>query len=198
LIEVAQQLRWAGRTEGVQFEVRVPEAFNRTSVIGTVTVSRSGIPIGHLKWKLAVDASSGSGSSDVAAQGQEVARYRRAFISYATRDRPEVLRRVQLLRTLGVGYFQDVLDLKPGERWERELYRQIEDCDLFLLFWSRTAKRSKWVRREAEAALALSKSRGELGGPALYPVLIDGPPVPQPWPELAHLHFNDQLLYLMR
>jgi TIR domain len=195
--QVAQELRWTGRTEGVQFEARVPKRFNRRSVTATVTVSRSGIPIGHLKWKIAVEAGPDPGTGRLAAQGQDVARYRQAFISYASHDRPEVLRRVQLLRALGVGYFQDVLDLEPGERWKRELYRQIELCDLFLLFWSREAKRSKWVRREVKTALRLVQSRGELGGPALRPVLIEGPPVPKPWRELDELHFNDRLLYLM-
>ena len=49
-------------------------------------------------------------------------------------DRPEVLRRVQAFRIAGLSVLQDTLDLDPGERWEQELYRQIDTCDVFLLF----------------------------------------------------------------
>ena len=27
--------------------------------------------------------------------------------------------------------------------------------------------------------------------------MIEGPPIPPPWPELAHLHFGDPLVYIM-
>jgi TIR domain len=193
-----QEFRWRGSARLVQFEVFVPEKLERRTVIGTVTVSTNGIPIGHLKWKLPIDPIEHQEGAAPVAQGEHVARYRQAFISYASVDRKEVLARVQMLRTLGVGYFQDILNLDPGDRWEHELYREIDHCDLFLLFWSSAAKESNWVRRETEAALRLAKQNDPFGPPELRPVLIEGPPVPPPWPELAHLHFNDRLLYLMR
>ena len=64
-----------------------------------------------------------------------------------------MLERLQLLPILGVRTFQDVLDLTPGERWERSLYRHIDISDIVLLFWSNAAKRSKWVRKEVRYAL---------------------------------------------
>jgi hypothetical protein len=36
------------------------------------------------------------------------------------------------------------------------------------------------------------------GEPAIIPSLLEGPPPPKPWPEFAHLHFNDKLVYLVR
>ncbi len=153
----------------MQFAVFVPEEFERRSVIGTVTVSRGGIPIGHLKWKMVIGPIEGEDAAALAAQGEYVARYRQAFISYSSADRRDVLARVQLLRTLGIGYFQDVLDLDPGDRWERELYREIEHCDLFLLFWSESAKQSTWVRREVDAALKLAHQHTPFGPPGTAP-----------------------------
>jgi TIR domain-containing protein len=191
-----QQLRWADRAEAVQFVVSVPDDLGDDGVIGSVTVSQQGIPIGSLRWRQPIDRAP-TESEEQEPQGQWVTRYRKAFISYATRDRPEVLKRVQLLGTLGIDFFQDVLSLDPGQRWEQELYRQIEECDLFLLFWSTAAKESDWVRKEALEALRLAVASGESERPTVGPVLIEGPPVPLPWPELAHLHFNDKLLYLM-
>jgi hypothetical protein len=29
-------------------------------------------------------------------------------------------------------------------------------------------------------------------------VIIEGPPVVEPWEELAHLHFNDRLIYFLK
>jgi hypothetical protein len=29
-------------------------------------------------------------------------------------------------------------------------------------------------------------------------VILEGPPIVEPWEELEHLHFNDRLLYFMR
>lgn len=194
--EPVQQLRWADRAEAVQFVVSVPDDLDDGSVMGTVKVSQQGIPIGSLRWRQPIDRAP-TESEEPQSQGEKVTRYHKAFISYATRDRAEVLKRVQMLGRFGIDYFQDVLSLDPGQRWEQELYRQIEHCDLFLLFWSTAAKESEWVKKEALEALRLATASGESELPELGPVLIEGPPVPLPWPELAHLHFNDKLLYLM-
>jgi len=107
-----------------------------------------------------------------------------------------VLKRVQMLTLLRIGYFQDVLHLKPGDRWERKLYRHIDKCDLFLLFWSTAAKRSQWVLKEVRYALK-RKGGDHLAPPQIHPVIIEGPPAPEPPDELAHLHFNDKLIYFM-
>ena len=101
-----------------------------------------------------------------------------------------------MLTTLGIQFFQDVLDLQPGQRWSSELQRHIEECDLFLLFWSRAARDSEWVLREADYALE-RQGRDAEGLPAIIPVIVEGPPVIPPPERLAHLHFNDRLLYFM-
>jgi hypothetical protein len=88
-----------------------------------------------------------------------------------------VLERLQLLPILGVRTFQDVLDLTPGERWERSLYRHIDISDIVLLFWSNAGKRSKWVRKEVRYALD-RKHGDEFALPEIGPVIIEGPPVP--------------------
>jgi len=89
-----------------------------------------------------------------------------------------------------------VLNLEPGDRWEQELYRNIDECDLFLLFWSTAAKESKWVLQEVLYALERQGKDG-LNPPEIIPVIIEGPPLVSPPDELQHLHFNDKLLYLI-
>jgi hypothetical protein len=195
--DTIQSAIWMGRTEAVQFGVAVPPDFNPCTVIGTVTVSENTVPIGHLKFKLDVLPVMSTRQQEKAEPaGDSARRYSMAFISYASKDRDEVIKRVQLLRPLGIRYFQDVLDLEPGDRWAKELYRRINECDLFLLFWSSAAKESTWVMKEVNHALSI-KGDDDFAPPEIRPVIIEGPPVPLPPPELSHLHFNDRLIYFL-
>lgn len=194
--EPMQQLFWNGRAEPVQFGVTVPSDSTQKTVIGTVTVSQNNIPLGHLKFKLSITPAAASISKEPQPVGDAARVYKKAFVSYSSKDRKEVLKRVQGLAVTGIEVFQDVLDLEPGDRWERELYRNIDECDLFLLFWSTAAKESKWVLKEALYALERQGKDG-LNPPEIIPVIIEGPPAVSPPNELQHLHFNDKLLYLI-
>ncbi len=194
--EPNQQLVWNGRAESVQFGVTVPADLAQKTVIGTITVSQNSIPIGHLKFKLSITPAAASTAKEPQPVGDAARVYKKAFVSYSSKDRQEVLKRVQGLAVTGIEVFQDILDLEPGDRWERELYRNIDECDLFLLFWSTAAKESKWVLKEALYALERQGKDG-LNPPEIIPVIIEGPPPVAPPDELQHLHFNDKLLYLI-
>ncbi|MFC0316052.1 TIR domain-containing protein [Gordonia phosphorivorans] len=189
----APELIWKeGKAAAVQFGVDVPIDFPSNSVRGTVTVFWAGIPIGTVKWKQSVTQTP-TNSSVVPVDGV-AHRYRRAFISYESTDRDRVLHRVQMLRLItDMKYFQDVLVLKPGERWQNRLYEEIPQCDLFLIFWSQAAKDSEWVKKEAEEALRVADDDTVENAPVIIPVIIEKP-VPAPWPELSHLHFYDDLV----
>ena len=218
--ESVQYIVWRGRAVSVQFAVTVPPAQVPGNLIGKVTVYLQGAPIGHIRFKIQITARrprmvtftpppgepatgpqpliGGTGEKpEPQPLGDEACRYKQAFVSYAMKDLNEVMKRVQMLERLHVSFFQDLLDLEPGERWERKLYQHIDDCDVFMLFWSTASKESKWVTKEVQYALA-RKGGDDSRPPEIVPVLIEGPPVPLPNPELAHLHFNDKLLYYMR
>jgi serine/threonine protein kinase len=189
-------LVWRGHAEAVQFGVTVPVGATGT-VIATVYMSLDSAPLGHVKFKLSIDTEAAVLAASPEPQGDDARRYRAAFISYASKDRDEVLERVQMLPLVGIRYFQDVFNLEPGDRWERRLEIGIDECDLFLLFWSGEAKASKWVRQEVGHALE-RRGSDDLADPEIKPVIIEGPPVIEPWAELAHLHFDDRVLYFMR
>ncbi|MEH2135524.1 MAG: toll/interleukin-1 receptor domain-containing protein [Nostoc sp.] len=194
--EPIQQLSWNGRADSIQYGVTVPADITQKTIIGTVTVSQNTIPLGHLKFKLSIIASASSTSKEPQLAGEVARHYKKAFVSYSSKDRIEVLKRVQGLAVSGITVFQDILSLEPGDRWEQELYRNIDECDLFLLFWSTAAKESPWVLKEVLYALERQGSDG-LRSPEIIPVIIEGPPLVPPPPELQDLHFNDKLLYLM-
>jgi len=189
VIESDAVLIWRGRPTAAQFEVTAPATAPSTEAIGRIRFAVAGVPAGTLRFKITLVAT-GSAVERGALREVEAVRYRRAFVSYSMQDRAEVLRRVQAFRIAGLNVFQDILDLQPGERWARELYREIDECDVFLLFWSRAAAASQWVAKEIAYALA-RKAGNEDQPPAIQPVPIEGPPPPE---TLRHLHFNDALL----
>ena len=196
--DAVQEIVWSGQVESVQFEVDIPQGQQPATAIGTVHVSQDSVPIGQIEFKLkTVAAATGEVPQLPAGRRRsgrepcgEAMRYERVFISYASQDRPEVLRRVQMLSAVGIECFQDILDLDPGERWERALYQHIDQSDVIFLFWSSAAKVSPWVEREWRYGLE------HKGDDAIKPVIIEGPPIVPP-PELAHLHFSDRVLYFI-
>lgn len=192
-----EELIWNGSSESVQFEVMVPWHHAPGQAILTATVSTEGIPLGTIKFPIQVSLGAATTRDRLVPRRAEAStqRFTSAFASYASHDRAEVLRRVQVLRAIGLECFQDVIDLSPGERWERMLYRRIDDCDLFLLFWSTHAKNSEWVLKEACYALA-RQGGDDSAPPMITPVPLEQP-VPLPPPELKHLHFNDLVSQLI-
>ncbi len=190
-----QSLTWRGRTESVQFSATVPSSTAPGKQVGTVTICQDGTPIGHIKFALQIEAAAGK-PAEPEPLGAHAHRYREVFISYASRDRTEVLKRVQMLDRFRLSYFQDVLSLEPGARWERELYKHIDRCDLFLLFWSSAARDSEWVLKEVRYAMT-RKGGDDANPPEIMPVILEGPPPVKPPEDLSQFHFNDKLRYFM-
>lgn len=186
-----EELRWCRRPESVQFSVSADESALLGTRIGTLRISQESVPIGRIKFRLSVTTPEEKAGAIGSPTG-EATRFGLAFVSYASEDRAKVWPRVQMLSRVGVRFFQDVLDLEPGVRWERELFRHIDNSDVFYLFWSSAAKSSPWVAKEWKYAIE------KHGDEVVQPVVIEGPPIPEPPPELAHVHFNDKFLYFIQ
>jgi len=192
-----QTLRWTGAPESVQFFIEIPDESPEKNLLGTITVMEGTIPFGQVKFTIRVLREEEEMTwKNAASVKRQWRRYRYAFISYASQDRAEVLKRVQMLDRTGIIFFQDLLSMDPGERWERTLYREIDKSDVLFLFWSTAAKNSQWVLKEVEYALE-RHGGDDLAPPDIIPILIEGPPPPLPPAELKHLHFNDKFLYFL-
>ena len=188
--EPIQNLIWRGVTDHVTFPVHIPSGLPPHTLTGRLLVSQEGIPIGRIFFKLRLCAAKESPIRKRRFTGLAT-RYTLAFISYATPDRREVLRRVQMLPAVGIRYFQDVLDLDPGDPWADILLQRIDESNVMFLFWSSAAKASEWVQKEWRYGLE------KKGSDYIRPVIIEGPPIPEPPPELQHLHFSDKILYFL-
>lgn len=192
--EPEQTLVWRGEPTFAQFVVALPTNSHGRSFMPVVRISVDGTLLGRLVFRVSAEANVTERTAQPA--GVSARRYQRAFVSYAAADRKRVLERVQMLQATRISFFQDVLSLDPGTRWQKELFKEIDQCDLFLLFWSSSAKDSEWVIKEALYALERqSRSTDEL--PDIVPVILEGPPPVVPPPSLNEIHFDDRLRYLI-
>jgi hypothetical protein len=187
-----QSVIWQGQPTFCQFLVTVPSGTSGHSFFPVVRVSIDGVLVGCIKFCILSDSSATNPQSRPL--GDHARRYESAFVSYATKDRKEVLKRVQMLNVMKTKFFLDLLSLDPGDRWEKKLFETIPRCDLFLLFWSQAAKDSTYVNREVQYALN-QQSKNQDREPDIVPVILEQNVSPPP--ELAALHFNDRIQYLI-
>jgi hypothetical protein len=193
--EPNQYLVWRGEQRACQFIVTLPAIQEgRKTYHLRARFLLAGVPIGSIRFPLAVSSFEETTSIEMA--GTSVQRNRRAFLSYASSDRAEVLKRMQALKVARIDCFQDFLNLEPGERWEKRLYEEIDRCDLFVLFWSSAAAHSQWVAKEAQYALDRRKAQG-ISSIDITPIILEGPPIPAPPEDLKDIHFNDAIRYVI-
>jgi hypothetical protein len=175
---------WDGEIGNASFEVTVPTAIPEGMKTGFVTVHWEGrLQIARVPLQLLVAAK----IVPTAPTTQPLQHIRKAFASYASPDRNEVLGRIQGMQKIApdLKVFLDVVDLRSGEDWETKLWQVIPENDVFYLFWSAAAKASPWVEKEWRCAL----DRRGLG--FIDPVPLVSPDEVQPPEELAKKHFND-------
>ena len=191
-----QSFVWRNEIRSCQYRVTLPRGIANTTYQLRGRVLLESVPVGTLCFTLRTVGHEVKTLANPKMLGDSARRYQYAFLSYATADRVEVLKRAQALKAIRIGFFQDLLHLEPGERWQRRLFEEIDKCDLFLLFWSSSAARSDWVLKEVQYALARSKSSSD-ESPEITPIVLEGPPIPPPPPELHEIHFNDALRYVI-
>jgi hypothetical protein len=202
--EPNQSLTWEGEPDSVQFGVKIPKDFETGSIIATVRVAYKSVPVGHVKFEFEVVEGAPQAEKPAAAAAapappapqpvsfDNYVQYRQVFISYASQDRAEVLKRVQVMSSMRLNFFQDLLTLEPGDDWEKTIYQYLDKSDAVFLFWSSNAKRSEWVEKELRYVLSRKES-----APDIVPIIIEAPPPLPPPDYLKSLHFNDKIMYLI-
>ena len=191
----SQNLVWRGEARACQFLLCVSSRAPAARPVLTVRVAVDGLPVGIIRFALEIGGKAET-APRVEMRGDAARRYRHAFLSYASPDRPQVLARAQQLKAAHIDFFQDILSLEPGASWEERLYQEIDRCDVFFLYWSSHAARSKWVLREVRHALRRQKqSRNKF--PDITPIILEGPPIPPPPAALKKIHFNDAMRYMI-
>ncbi len=191
-----QQIEWTGQPQACRFLLTLPASKHDSEHIVRIRVLVDSVPRGKLAFKIPASTGTRPASSRGEIVGTAID-YKRVFLSYASPDLAKVLQCAQVLKSAGLTYFQDLLELKPREKWQPRLFDEIDRCQLFLLFWSSHAAKSEWVIREAEYALAQQTKSRPAEVPEIAPVILEGPPVPPPPDSLKHIHFNDPIRYVI-
>jgi len=98
--------------------------------------------------------------------------YEDIFASYAREDLGIVKHLKKRYAALGLYMFIDLEDLRSGALWRPELFKRIDNSDLFQLFWSNYAQQSEYVTIEWEHALRAQEIKG---GRFIRPVYWEDP-----------------------
>ena len=185
-------LVWHGQPSNASFIVEVPSDAAYGTHPGRAIITASGIPVTKLIFSLLVSAQ--APSTDAAPIPATECAPRTAFASYSSRDRAEVLARVQGMHKIRpeLNVFVDVISLRAGQHWEEQIGRHVRSDDIFFLFWSEHAAVSKEVEKEWRLAL---EARGI---DYIDPVPLNDPAEVIPPRELQALHFNDYYLAHIR
>jgi TIR domain len=181
------QMYWTGDITNTSFAVKVPENALPGSYIGSAQITSEVVPVAILHFQVTVAKL----SSPVSPLESEERTIRSIFASYASEDRAEVLQWARGAEAVGVDVFIDAVASRSGADWQKELFRQVPSRDLFSLFWSKPASRSRWVEMEWRCALAVR------GLDYIHPVALADPRMVPPPQELAAKHFNDPKVALI-
>ena len=170
------RFEWSGRENLAAFSVRVGAA-PRDAVVLRFQVLVADVPVAYVPMRVSL------GGAPATSQTHRVqgALPGSAFASYSSRDAEPVTQRLSTLSRWapGLDIFQDCLDLTPGETFKPQSSTQIAGRDVFILFWSRQAAMSPWVRWEYTTALQRK------GLAAILPMPLEDPAIAPPPPELA-------------
>ncbi len=181
--EPSQPFVWNGKWEILKFDVSAPDSITEGRFILRFDVFVEGLKIAKLRPELKIVHSQTAEKEE--RELEIVTAPDKAFASYASPDRREVLGRIRSLQIFTrIDVFLDCLSIHPGEPWKDRIKDEIADRDIFWLFWSRNALQSEWVDWEWRTALA--------GRTLDYiqPHPLEGPDVAPPPTELAALQFG--------
>jgi hypothetical protein len=179
------RFEWNGRENLASFAVRVRDDAPSSVSLG-FEVFVAEVPVSFISMRLHI----GQGTERPAVQQVQQSVPSSAFASYASKDSEPVAQRLSTLQrwSPGLDIFQDCLDLTPNTLFQPQLREQIARRDVFLLFWSRNAAASPWVKWEYQTA------RDTRGLNAILPMPLEDPAIAPPPPELADRHLRDRFM----
>lgn len=195
--EPVQEIVWHGEPNVAAFSCTMPAGTVVDVVHPVARLYVDDFPVGRVLFQIKAEAGQRSVAPSVPEMvGHGARRYTRAFLSYASHDRAEVLKRAQALEVAKIGYFMDNRSLTPGEEYEKRIFQVIREADLFMLFWSRHARASRWVGAEIDYARECQQVN-PLKLPDIVPVMLDDPRDAPPPERLGDRHFNDTIAALI-
>ena len=179
-----EELMWNGIFSECTFDIFIPDDYEKKQILLKGRIYRNQAVLTDIKLILSVEAEK---DQDIDVTKCELCS---AFVSYASQDRKKVVARIQGIQAArkDMDIFLDVEKLRCGELWEPRLYYEIDNRNIFYLFWSSNAEKSEWVKKELDYALEVK------GIDAVEPIPLEPPDVCFPPEALKAKHFNDWTL----
>ncbi len=181
-----RSFEWNGKENLVSFAVTVDSDAQPGNLLLCFHVLLGGMEISFISLVVAV----GGDAKGSAVQHCTASMPSSAFASYSSKDAEAVSRSLSTLTrwapTLDI--FQDCLDLKANEAFKPQLEAEIGEREVFLLFWSRNARQSKWVLWEYETA------RAKHGLKAVLPMPLEDPAIAPPPAGFEEQHMRDRFM----
>jgi len=183
--EATKNLIWQNRMSKCCFFVEIPTNYINRKVMGDVYLSVNDLALGQMSFFSDI-----SNNSDLNRPSEVITKpYKKVFISYSHKDDNIVKAIADAYKAIGViDYFYDRHSLSPGEVYEQKIFNFIDNCDLFVLCWSKNAEVSEWVKKErvraSTAALCIPPKL------RLYPINIS-PYAAPPSDMIESFHFED-------
>jgi hypothetical protein len=181
----AQEVRWLEDLQQVAFRLQATSEAVGRAVLGAVEVYAGPLLVAQVPLSIYVRGVGEPRERAEATAASTARLFSSVFASYAHDDDRVVRAFAEAYRALGIDVLVDKTSLRSGQDWHQGLSRLIEEADLFQLFWSEAASRSRYVAEEWQEALSLQDRKGERFIRPLY----WNTPWPPPPAQLAHLHF---------
>ncbi len=186
-VEPAERsFEWNGRENLAAFTVRVHDNAPGAELDLCFHVALANVPIASIPMPVALGARAANETPRV----ESIRTARSAFASYSSKDAQTVGYCLSSLTRWSpdLAIFQDCLDLKANESFKPQLANQIRASDVFMLFWSRNASSSPWVRWEYDTA------RQAKGIAAVIPMPLEDPKIAPPPQEFDDAHMRDRFM----
>lgn len=170
LYNARKQLVWQGSFTKCSFDYLVPNSLEVEELSCEVNVFVNGNIVGDMRFlTVIVDCQQSMLNTHVISRA-----FNKIFISYAHQDIEQVKHIALAYKAQGSDYFFDRDKLAAGDIYEEEIFRYIDNADLFILCWSANAARSEYVLKETKHALMraypqLSRQEAKL---KIYPISI--------------------------
>jgi hypothetical protein len=145
---------WVNAVHMEEFQVRAGTELNGRAARGSLQVYHGSILIAEVRLAIQVDARVPSVVADSAVSAKP---FRKIFPSYSHLDTAIVEEFEAYAEATGDRYLRDVRELRSGELWSARLREFIHQSDVFQLFWSHNAMKSRYVEQEWRYALALGR-----------------------------------------
>ena len=148
LMSERKTMIWQGSFTKCNFNYFVPGDLKVSELHCEATLSVNGAMVGELSFKSTLVEYPRVLNSEITSH-----RFNKIFISYAHQDANRVKMLALAYKAQGIDYFYDRHTLCPGDIFEEKIFNFIDQCDLFVLCWSKNAAMSEYVAKEKRRAL---------------------------------------------